>query len=560
MNEQQQIEALLDRFKRPIPEGKIYEDRLAEEFELIVDQRFTQYFLQICDIIDLTKDIPHMTRGSAGSSLVCYLLGITDVDPIKWNIPVARFMNPLRDDLPDVDMDFPHWQQEEVMNRIFKKWPGKSARLSNYVLYKDKSARREAAKRLGVKGNLPRNFKYEDLGIDVKEAKRIENKLKGKKRCISKHCGGILMFTRQLPKSLISQDNQILLDKNEVEDLEHLKVDILANRGLSQLMEIDQRPLTEYPEWDEKTSDLLSRGDVLGVTQAESPAMRRLFRAIQPKSVFDCVFATALVRPVAASGRKTASMFHDWSKERQTDTIVYEDDAIERISNIIGVNYYEADMYRRAFAKRNEDKIAEFVQRMGNHPKRQSAIDALQQLSGFGLCRAHAVNLGRLIWALAYQKAHNKEAFWQGCLNHAQGSYRRWVHKNEAKRVGIYPKTKSRSDLFDDPVYQYKKYNWWSDPKFLPGMFVKGTYMDHVEFAGLVANGRVYKGDKGKYVTFLMLGYDNGGYVDVTVKRAVSYADCDVVWGTGKVVHRNNSDYIEADQVRTYSIDQWLNR
>ena len=131
-----------------------------------------------------------------------------------------------------------------------------------------------------------------------------------------------------------------------------------------------------------------------------------------------------------------------------------------RISNIIGVNYYEADMYRRAFAKRNEDKIAEFVQRMGNHPKRQSAIDALQQLSGFGLCRAHAVNLGRLIWALAYQKAHNKEAFWQGCLNHAQGSYRRWVHKNEAKRVGIYPRTQSRSDLFDDPVYQYKKFQY----------------------------------------------------------------------------------------------------
>ena len=142
MTEQEQIEALLDRFKRPIPEGKTYQTRLAEEFELIIQQRFTQYFLQICDILDITSDIPHMTRGSAGSSLVCYMLGITDVDPIKWNIPIARFMNPLRDDLPDVDIDFPHWQQEEVMNRIFKKWPGKSARLSNYVMYQDKSAKR----------------------------------------------------------------------------------------------------------------------------------------------------------------------------------------------------------------------------------------------------------------------------------------------------------------------------------------------------------------------------------------------------------------------------------
>ena len=181
------IQRLLDRFKRPIPTKEIYQTRLAEEFELILNQRFTDYFLQICDIIDLTDDLTHMTRGSAGSSLICYLLGITDVDPIKWNIPVARFMNPLRDDLPDVDIDFEHWRQGDVMQRIFKKWPGKSARLSNYVTFKEKSARREAAKRLGVTGNLPRNFKYENLGIDVKEAKRIERKLLGNIKTLWRH-------------------------------------------------------------------------------------------------------------------------------------------------------------------------------------------------------------------------------------------------------------------------------------------------------------------------------------------------------------------------------------
>ena len=77
------IQRLLDRFKRPIPPGNIYQTRLAEEFELILNQRFTDYFLQICDIIDLTEDLTHVRRGSAGSSLICYLLGITDVDPIK---------------------------------------------------------------------------------------------------------------------------------------------------------------------------------------------------------------------------------------------------------------------------------------------------------------------------------------------------------------------------------------------------------------------------------------------------------------------------------------------
>ena len=310
----QNIQRLYDRFKRPVPQGTQYKERLAEEFELILNLRFTDYFLQICDIIDLTTDLTHMTRGSAGSSLICYLLGITDVDPIKWKIPVARFMNPLRDDLPDVDIDFEHWRPGEVMNCIFKKWPGMTARLSNYVPYKPKSAKREAAKRLGATGRLPRNFTYESVGVDPTEAKRIERKLLGKKRAISKHCGGIVMFTRKLPKSLISEDNQILLDKHEVEDLEHLKVDILANRGLSQLLEIDPHTaLADYPETDEATAKLLRRGDVLGVTQGESPAMRRLFRAIQPTSVYDCVFATAMVRPVAMSGRQKAAVFQDWS-------------------------------------------------------------------------------------------------------------------------------------------------------------------------------------------------------------------------------------------------------
>ena len=184
---------------------------LVEEFEVIVAQRFTEYFLKIRRVLDLNADIPHMTRGSAGSSLVCWLLGISDLDPVAENIPIARFMNPKRDDLPDIDLDFPHWQQITVMNRIFKRWPGQSARVSNYVMYKEKSARREAAKRLGATGKLKRDFAFEDVVPDyVDDAERLANKLLGKKRCISKHCGGILIFDRPVPRSLINGENQIL--------------------------------------------------------------------------------------------------------------------------------------------------------------------------------------------------------------------------------------------------------------------------------------------------------------------------------------------------------------
>ncbi|NBO29881.1 MAG: hypothetical protein EBV10_11750, partial [Synechococcaceae bacterium WB6_1A_059] len=459
-----ELEHLITKFTRPIPDTEEYNKRLEEELELIARLGFAKHFLRVREILDLTKDIPHITRGSAGSSLICYLMEISEVDPVRERIPLARFMNPKRDDLPDIDLDFPHWQQETVMNRIFAKWRGQSARVSNYVTYKEKSALREAAKRYGAKGKLKRNFKLEEVVPEFKEdAERLAKKLLGKKRCISKHCGGILIFDRSVPKSLINAENQILLDKYEIEDLEHFKIDILANRGLSQLWEIEQRPLSDYPEHDEATSNLLCRGDILGVTQGESPAMKRLFRAIRPKSKSDCTLATALIRPVATQGRRKASFFQDWSKDGFQDTIVFEDDAIELISEILGCDQYTADMWRRAFAKKNEEKMFEFMTLVGDHPRKDDVFMALRELSHFGLCRAHAINLGRLIWALAYQKAHNPEQFWRAALKHCQGSYARWVYHQEAKLAGAVPSIGQGGEIDD-----LMKTGRWRSQNFIP--------------------------------------------------------------------------------------------
>ena len=562
-NELEQIQALLDQFRRPCPQGEEYQERLTEEFDIIINQRFTEYFLKIRRVLDLNQDIPHMTRGSAGSSLVCYLMGITDVDPIEWRIPLARFLNPFRDDLPDVDIDVPHHRQELAMQRIFDAWPGKTARISNYVMYKEKSARREAAKRLGAKGRLPKDIDYAKLGVDVEEATRIEKKLMGKKRCLSKHCGGVIVFDRKLPQSLFREDNLILLDKNEVEDLEHLKVDILANRGLSQLMEIDStRMIHEYPKTDELTADLLQRGDVLGVTQGESPAMRRLFRAIRPTSVDDCVFATALVRPVAVEGRKKASFFHDWTKKSvQESAIVCEDDAIEKIMKLIGVNAYEADMYRRAFAKRNEEKVMEFMARLGDHPQREQIRAEMQSLAGFGLCRAHAVNLGRLIWALAYQKAHNPREFWRAALMHCQGSYARWVYRNEAKRAGWDLRELGFGNwITEDPVESFIEHGAWNSPGFLPNMGVRHVYLDRFEFAGIVANSRVFRRDRQRYIHFITLGVDEGEYVDLIIDNPIKYSAGSVIVGQGEKQSRDGSQFLQVKRsnVRSLPIQQYL--
>jgi len=546
-----ELEVLIKKFTRQLPNTTDYEQRLEEELEIIARLGFAKHFLRVREILDLTRDIPHITRGSAGSSLICWLMGISDVDPIKERIPLSRFMNPKRDDLPDIDLDFPHWQQETVMNRIFKRWPGQSARVSNYVTYKEKSARREAAKRFGAKGKLKRNFKLEEVVPEFKEdAERLANKLLGKKRCISKHCGGVLIFDRAVPKSLINGTNQILLDKYEIEDLEHFKIDILANRGLSQLWEIDQRPLTDYPEEDEATSALLCRGDILGVTQGESPAMKRLFRAIRPKTKSDCTLATALIRPVATQGRRRASFFQDWSKDGFQDTIVFEDDAIEIIGDILGCDQYTADMWRRAFAKKNEEKMFEFMQLVGDHPRKQEVFQALKELSHFGLCRAHAINLGRLIWALAYQKAHNPKKFWQAALKHCQGSYARWVYWQEAKLAGAVPAVMEGGE-----IQELKHTGRWSSPRFIP-ICTELRRPGQVEFCGLVANYRVFKANPKEYITFVTLGTGNGRYLDVVLNHAVSLHDHPILWGLGKLGYKNNTEYVIINKHKRFKLEE----
>ena len=550
-----ELETLISKFVRTLPEGVEYEKRLEEELELIAKLGFAKHFLRVVEILDLTKDIPHMTRGSAGSSLLCWLLGIADVDPIKENIPLSRFMNPKRDDLPDIDLDFPHFQQETVMNRIFDKWKGQSARVSNYVMYKEKSALREAAKRFGAKGQLKRNFKLEEVVPEfVEDAEKLAKKLLGKKRCISKHCGGVLIFDRPVPKSLINGTNQILLDKYEIEDLEHFKIDILANRGLSQLFEIDHtRNLLDYPEHDEKTAELLSSGNVLGVTQAESPAMRRLLRAIKPKSREDCVLATALIRPVATQGRRKASFFRDWSKDTFDNTIVFEDDAIILISQLLGCSQYEADMWRRAFAKKNEEKIYEFMEKIGNHEHKNEILAALRELSNFGLCRAHAINLGRLIWAIAYQKAHNPTKFWAATLKHCQGSYSRWVYHHEAKLAGAIPVTYEGNE-----VNEMMSQGHWHSDKFLP-VCAEIRKPGEVEFCGLVANYRVFKSAPKQYITFVTIGTGNGRYLDVIIDRAVSFHEQPILWGVGKLGYKNNSEYVTVNKHKRFKLRDLLN-
>jgi len=136
----------------------VYINRLKEEFALIEHFGFEKVFLQVKEILDLADGIPHLIRGSAGTSLVCYLMGITYVDPIKENISLARFMNRYRKDIPDIDIDFPYNYRDEIIDRLKKLYGERVARISNHITFSGSSALREAMRRHGYRRFLPKYF------------------------------------------------------------------------------------------------------------------------------------------------------------------------------------------------------------------------------------------------------------------------------------------------------------------------------------------------------------------------------------------------------------------
>jgi error-prone DNA polymerase len=569
---------LSPHIKRPIPNSAKYLDRLAEEIELISNQNFAPHFLRVLEILELTKDLPHITRGSAGSSLVCYVLGITDVDPVAHGIPLARFINPLRDDLPDVDVDYPQPYHKEVLNRIYAHWPGRAARLSNYVKYQKKSAEKEALKRVcGIKGQAVKNRRPSELvpAHQKLEWKKLTDRLIGKKKSISKHPGGVVVFEQPPAQSLIiKRDNQILLDKHEVEDLALLKVDVLSNRGLSVIWDCSQQGPFDYAPGCDLTMETLSRGNSIGIVQGESPVMRRTLKSLQPTCLDDLTLATALIRPAALTGRQKGVFFRDWighnrqpSKLKHTGGLVFDEDAISLICEVLECGPYEADMYRRGFVKRNEEMMFEFLEKIGENPRKNEVLELLTHMDGFGLCKAHAVNLAQLIYAQAWEKTHNPQRFWLAALQNSCSMYRPWVHIEAAKRAGWRIEGSKRPwlvdghtlynkdwtvPLFDSHWSQLAAGGFWTHPDWLPGTWFQ-QMGNMSSFCGLIAAHRSYHKGQGDYVTFATLGTASGEFLEVVLPGLVSLRGEAFVEGMGRVDVRNGNTSVVAASFKTLS-------
>jgi DNA polymerase III alpha subunit len=543
---------LTSKFIRKCPNLSEYLERLECELKIIYEKKFTDYILKICDILELINHVPHIIRGSSGSSLVCYLLAITDIDPVKEKICFARFLNEYRNSMPDIDMDFPHNRRDKIFTLIFEKWEN-VVRISNHVMYGHKSAIRQALKEMGVGGRIPKEKCNINYFKDTEKKQELLDKieeLKGTLKNYSLHCGGIIFYSN--PEQIIKdkiKDRQVSWNKVATEKNGFFKIDILSNRGLSQLMGINSKPLLEYDFTDAKTIELLQSGKNIGLTFAESPAMRKIFATFKPKTVQDIAICLAVIRPGAS--KDEADTIEDLNSN-----IVFDDDAIYYIKDLLKCDEATADSIRRLYSKGDKSKIGQFeLDLFSSNPELDidSISTKLVNLRKYSFCKSHALSYAYLVWALAYQKANNPEKFWQSTILNCSSMYREWVGKREAILSGV----KFTGDSELDNKSHYYKHGYWIGDNFIDSnMYVDITNERTLtcEFRGLIACSRWYKKynkmtKKYDYVTFITIGYKNSIYIDITVKGWIGIKNKNICEGKGKLKLSNGYASINADEI-----------
>jgi error-prone DNA polymerase len=540
-------------FLKSVPNSKPYLVRYEREMALIQKFGFAESFIQVREILDLVPEYRFITRGSAGCSLVCYLMGIHDMDPVENNFVLSRFMHENRPDSPDIDVDFAYNQRDRVIELVRKKYPGRVARISNHVLFRENSAIRHSLREHGNRKFMPRYFDFESVAgsrMDsiIDRAKELEGTFKN----YSLHCGGIVIFQDAVPEHLKLNEDQIKLNKDEVEQQGLFKIDILCNRGLAQLNDLSTRKLEDYPEYDEATANLFQSGNTWGVTFGESPAQRRLHVDVRPNCRKDVIFSLALIRPLpSADGRKHRVLEQFHRERNHRGQLIYDDDGILYIQKLLNCSESEAELYRKAFGKKNQTKIDEFAEKIKYHPDRFFILKELGYFSLYSFCHAHATSYGNLVWALAYEKTRQPKKFWWSALNHAQSMYRPWVHVQEAKKAGLKfmafgrgPWKMNGDELrpeFEensgDGWHQYKKRGYWISNRFMPGMFSKWND-NYVQFKGLIATGRHHTVN-GRKITFITIGTSMNHYYDLVLDGIHQFDKYDIIEGEGLYSNRS---------------------
>ena len=473
-----------------------YEQRLVEELEIIKDKSFASYFLVVADMINWAKENNIMVgpgRGSAAGSLVCYALGITDVDPIEYDLLFFRFINPERNDFPDIDTDFEDRRRKEVKDYLKKKFKH-VASISTYTYFKDKGVIRDAARVFMVPlQDVNRAMKSIDTFEDFMDSPNtkefrmkypevlwLAERLRGKIRSVGVHAAGVVVAKddlRNFAPIESREDSQdkvsgripvVAYDMDTVADIGLIKVDALGLKTLSVISDtikaIKERHgkdivLSSLPFDDADVYKTLSEGYTKGVFQAEATPYTNLLIKMGVDKFEDLAASNALVRPgamntVGASyinrkhGVENISYVHEIMKpftENTYGVIIYQEQVMQACVHLGGMSWSEADKVRKIIGKKKDAKEFDqfkdqFVNGASKHiskKKAESLWHDFEAHAGYSFNRSHAVAYSMLSYYTAWLKHYYPLEFIFSILKNENDKDKRTEYLIEAKRLKL---------------------------------------------------------------------------------------------------------------------------
>ena len=480
---QQALERLArDALAAKFPEGppENYQDLLERELALVGTLGYAPYFLTVNSIVQYARaqKILCQGRGSAANSLICFLLGVTSIDPIVHQLLFERFVSENRNEPPDIDVDFEHERREEVIQWIYETYGHDHAALTAVVSrYRSRGALREVGKAMGLPEDLTSALSSQvwgssnevddghadALGLDRGDPRlaltlELARELVGTPRHLSQHPGGFILAQHRLDEILPIEpaamvDRRVVeWEKDDIETLGLMKVDVLGlgmlgcmRRAFDLLAEYKGLRLTlasDVMQQDDKTTfAMIQRADTLGVFQIESRAQMSMLPRLKPAKFYDLVIQVAIVRPGPIQG----DMVHPYLRRREgkekaeypkpelravlekTEGVpLFQEQAMKVAIEGAGFTPAEADALRRSMATfKSTGGVTHFRDKMiegmvNNGYKRDFAERTFRQIEGFGsygFPESHAASFAKIAYASCWMKCHHPDVFCTALLN-----------------------------------------------------------------------------------------------------------------------------------------------
>ena len=475
-------------------------ERLDYELNIIAKTGYAAYFLIVQDFVNWAKEnkiVVGPGRGSAAGSLVSYLAGITNIDPIKYDLLFERFLNPERISMPDIDLDFADVRRDEVIRYVENKYgQDRVAQIITFGTMAARAAVRDVGRVLGysysycdqIAKMIPMFTSLKDALDTVEELKKLyeddsegqrlldmAKKVEGLARHSSVHACGVLItknaLTDYVPLQYAAGDDTTVISQyslHPVEDLGLLKMDFL---GLLNLTVIEQTlkiidktknikiDLDKLPLDDKKTFQLLQRGDTTGVFQLESGGMKRYLKMLKASSLEDIIAMVALYRPgpmefipdfiASKHGRKKVSYLHPKLEPILSNTYgiaIYQEQIMHIARQLAGFTYGQADVLRKAVGKKIKELLDEQEETMvkgmvNNGIDKKTALkiwEFIIPFARYGFNRSHAACYAMIAYQTAYLKANFPAAFMAALLTSDQDNIDRvTIEINECRKMGI---------------------------------------------------------------------------------------------------------------------------